>query len=306
MTTGLWRRIKRYVISGRETPKVDLKLTIDLSNKTSKAEFAKDVTAIANTPGGDGFIIIGVQDSKERESHDPNDYVPGFQATGDPDGFHIQMIDALTQFCNRVPTVEYDETKHSKCERSVGVVTVKRSARRPHSLIRSSGEIQQHQIWIRRGTASYPAAVEEIEDMMSETEALPPHLIINLSGHALTPEQLEQIQRMLYIEELIELPAHFEPTQPLRVQIETIVDEMGLTLEEWQSESIVLALPGLAPPASALLAYLHGLRGGFPKVLWLTRDPSTSNFSVGQIVELQELRDLAREIRVTHRSEVLL
>jgi len=304
MTTRLWRRIKRYVVLGRETPKVDLKLTLDLSGKGDKAEFAKDVTAIANTPGGDGFIILGVQDMKERQGDDPNNYIPGFQAVNGPDAFHIQMVDALTQFCNRVPTVEYDEVCHPECGRSIGVVTIRRSIKRPHSLIRGSGDIEPHRIWIRRGTASYYASVAEIEDMMGKTEELPAYVVINLSGHPLTPEQKEQIQREMYIEELIELAAHFEPTTPLQSQIERMIDEIGLTLDEWQSKSIVLALPGLAQPASALLAYLHGLRGGFPRVLWIRPHLNdASRYVVGEIIGLQELRDRAREIRATHGNK---
>lgn len=302
MTTYLWRRIKRYIVLGCESPKVDLKLTLDLSGKVNKAEFAKDVTAIANTPGGDGFIIIGIQDIKDRQSINPSDYVPGFRADTSPDAFQIQMIDALTQFCNRVPTIEYDEVEHPECGRSIGVVTIKRSTRRPHSLIRGSGDIEQHQIWIRRGTASYPATVDEIENMMNKSEELPAYIVINLSGHPLTSDQKERIQREMYIEELIELSVHFEPTMPLRPQIDSIVDEIGLTLDEWQSKSILLALPGLAPPASALLAYLHGLRGGFPKVAWIGRSPDASCYTVIDIVGLQELRDAARGIRTVGKN----
>ncbi len=68
MTAALWRRIRRYVETGRETPKIDLKLTQQLSG-SGEAEFVKDVTALANTPGGDGYIVIGVQDAKDRRSN---------------------------------------------------------------------------------------------------------------------------------------------------------------------------------------------------------------------------------------------
>jgi hypothetical protein len=298
MTTQLWRRTRRYVVSGRETPKADLKLTLDLSGKTQKAEFAKDVCAIANTPGGDGFLIIGVKDIKGRQGKDPNDYIPGFQAPGRADAFHRQMVDALTQFCNRVPTIEYDEVRHPECGRSMGVVTIRRSTKRPHSLIRGSGDIQQDQIWIRRGTASYLARVDEIEEMMGSIKELPTSVVINLSGHPLTEKQREQIEQEMYIEELIELPAHFE-SAPIQPQIDRVVDEIDLTIGEWQSKSIVLALPGLAPAASALLAYLHGLRGGFLKVLWIRPHPSNaSRYTVGEIIGLQALRDKGREVRV--------
>ena len=77
MERTLWRRIRRYVETGRESSKVDLKLTMQFSG-AGQAEFVKDVTAIANTPGGDGYIIIGVQDVKDRRSKDPQDYVSWF------------------------------------------------------------------------------------------------------------------------------------------------------------------------------------------------------------------------------------
>ncbi len=86
MTITLWRRIRRYVETGRETPKVDLKLNLQLSG-AGEAEFVKDVTAIADTPGGDGYIIIGIQDSKDRQSSDPCNYVVGFSASGGRDQF---------------------------------------------------------------------------------------------------------------------------------------------------------------------------------------------------------------------------
>lgn len=296
MTLPLWRRVRRYVVSGRETPKVDLKLMLDLAGKSNKAEFAKDVTAIANTPGGDGFIIIGTQDLKDRRSDDPDDYVSGFQAPGTPDAFHIQMVDALTQFCNRVPTIEYDELTHPETGRSIGVVTIRRSTRRPHSLIRGSGDVEQHQIWIRRGTASYPASADEIEAMIS-AEELPPAVVINLSAHPLTDEQENDIRREVYIEELIEVPAHFDPA-PLQPQIEELLEQIGLTIAEWQSKSIALVLPGLAPTAAAFLAHIHGLRGGFPKILWIGPHPDdASHYVVKRFIGLQELRDRARAIR---------
>jgi hypothetical protein len=298
MDTTLWRRIKRYVITGKETPKVDLKQTLDLSGKVERAEFAKDITAIANTPGGDGFIIIGVEDAKDRTSQELKDVVPGFQAENGTDAFHIQMINALTQFCNRVPSIEYDEITPPGLSCNIGVVKIERSTKRPHSLIRASGSIEQHNIFIRRGTATYPASVEEIEEMMGKVVALPPYIVINLSGHPLTPEQQEQILKEVYIEELIELPAHFSSKYPLKGQIEEILDQISLTVDEWQSKSILLALPGLAPTAAALLAYIHGLRGGFPKVLWLERIPDSSQFTVAQLIDLQGIRDQAREIRV--------
>ena len=104
----LWRRIQRHVKTGRESSKVDLKYTLQLSGK-GKAELAKDVTAIANTAGGDGYIIIGVKDVKDRSSKNPKDYVVGFAAQGGPDQFECTINSILSNFCDKAPEIKYDE-----------------------------------------------------------------------------------------------------------------------------------------------------------------------------------------------------
>lgn len=137
----LWRRLARHIESRKETPKVDLKLSLDLSSRIQRAEFAKDVTAIANTPGGDGYFIIDVKDIKDRVSDDVTDYVVGFDP-GDPDQFHRQMVNALTMFCNRVPLVDYDQIRHPATDRTIGVVNIHRSFKKLHGITRASGPMK--------------------------------------------------------------------------------------------------------------------------------------------------------------------
>ena len=138
---------------------------------------------------------------------------------------------------------------------------------------------------------------------MSQVESRPPVTVVSLSAHPLTDEQKEQIQREVYIEELIECPVQFDATKDLRPQIEEIIENIGLTFEEWSSKQIYVILPGIAPGATALLAYIHGLRGGFPKVVWIYQDPKDrSRYIVAQTINLQELRDIARERRAPKRE----
>jgi hypothetical protein len=48
----------------KEHPKLDFKSTwYDLKNEAQINEFIKDNSAIANTPGLDGFIVIGYDDA---------------------------------------------------------------------------------------------------------------------------------------------------------------------------------------------------------------------------------------------------
>jgi hypothetical protein len=302
--SALWRRIKRYVDLGVEAPKVDLKQTLDLSSRDRRAEFVKDVTAIANTPGGDGYLILGVLDNSRcpRDSSRPEDYVVGFSPP-DPDELLRQMVDALSLFCDPVPDVEYEQVTHPETGRTVGVITVKRSSKRPHKIIRSGSGVESHDVFVRRGTATYKATPEEIGEMFEarSTRPLPEVIVINLSGRSLTSRQREQLGREVYIEELIELPVHFDAYRDLAPQVEKIIDDTGLAPEEWSNRNIYLVLPGIAPGAAAFLAAVHGLRGGFPKVVWIYQSPDDhTQYQVAQVVDLQALRDLwdkARKVR---------
>jgi hypothetical protein len=297
MAAALWRRIRRYVETGRETPKVDLKLTLELSGK-GEAEFVKDVTAIANTTGGEGYLIIGVRDAKDRKSNNPSDYVIGFSPPHGSDQFERTAVSLLTKFCSSVPTIEYHEVIHPDCNQTIGVVTIRRSHQKPHALIRASGEIEQHQVWIRRGTASYVATPAEII-AMSQTQDLPASIVVNMSGHPLTEEQRNQIEQRTYIEEEINEPAHCNATNAVEY-VQNLFDKIGLTSEEWNTKSIMLALPGLAPLAAHILAHIHGIKGSFPKVLWIAPHPDDrARYTVGSIADLQAIRDHARERRVT-------
>jgi len=54
------------ILKREEGPKLDFKLRLELWNETGKKELAKDVCAIANSNGGRGHIIIGIEDKTKR------------------------------------------------------------------------------------------------------------------------------------------------------------------------------------------------------------------------------------------------
>jgi len=58
----LWNEIGIVVEEGIEKPKIDLKSSFSLDTSINKEEFVKDVTAIANTKGEVGYIVIGILD----------------------------------------------------------------------------------------------------------------------------------------------------------------------------------------------------------------------------------------------------
>ncbi len=50
------------LIKKNEGLKLDFKQMIDINTESGKKELAKDVSAIANSKGGRGYIIIGIED----------------------------------------------------------------------------------------------------------------------------------------------------------------------------------------------------------------------------------------------------
>ena len=56
----------RSILKREEGTKLDFKLKLELWNETGKKELAKDVCAIANSNGGRGYIIVGIEDKTKR------------------------------------------------------------------------------------------------------------------------------------------------------------------------------------------------------------------------------------------------
>lgn len=125
-------------------------------------------------------------------------------------------------------------------------------------------------------------------------------IIINYS-HPLTPEQLQQLEELLgsKVERVIEIDAHIDLQQPIAPQVAALADQTGLTSKEWQTLPILIVPPSLNFSAVTLLAGLHGRMGYFPPVLRLRPVAGSlpPRFEVAEIINLQEVRDKAREKR---------
>ena len=65
----------KVLLKKEEGTKLDFKLSLDLINESGKKELAKDICAIANSKGGRGYIIIGIEDkTKKIVGIDKEDY----------------------------------------------------------------------------------------------------------------------------------------------------------------------------------------------------------------------------------------
>lgn len=125
-------------------------------------------------------------------------------------------------------------------------------------------------------------------------------LIINFS-HPLTPEQLEQLARLTQqpSPQVVTINVQFDTMRPFADQAQALVDQVGLSPAAWQSMPLLVALPALNYGAAAVLAELHGRCGYFPPLIRLRPVPAVipPRFEVAEIVNLQQIRDEARQSR---------
>jgi hypothetical protein len=276
----LWEVLKSYIETGNETRKVDLKQSLDLSKPTGRTEFAKDVTAMANTGCGAGYLIIGVKDQRKRTVDDPADYIVGFA----PDNFHVfeqRMAQALSNSCNPVPEVRYEEITHPTTSRRIGVIVIPRSFNRPY---KADGRV-----FIRRGTHTARTTEEEVK----QTDR---RILINFA-RPVEDYQIAKLEELLRakVDEVIDVLGVLDDKQPVLPQVRRMFDLIGLTPSEWQSLPIVINIHPLAPAASVVLAWIHGLRGFFPEVVRMARDEQNSRFEVVELLQLQSVRNEIRD-----------
>jgi hypothetical protein len=125
-------------------------------------------------------------------------------------------------------------------------------------------------------------------------------ILLNFA-HPLTREQIAQIEDLSCqkIASVIEIPSQIDSEQPLAPQVVAMADAVGLTPQQWQTESILINLPSLNYSAVLLIAELHGRMGYFPPCVRLrpVKDALPPRFEVVEVLNLQAVRDGARRKR---------
>lgn len=292
----MWDTIWENISLGHETEKIEFKETVDLGNRESKAEFARDISAIANTEGNEGYLIIGVIDKKHRKGDQPEEAVAGFTCD-DTDTIFQQMHDALVDFLHPIPRIEIHSLAQPSTKKQICVVVVPRSYARPHWFKRSGVGVDSHDVWVRRGASCYKANPEEIEQMMRQRRKI---IIINFT-HPLTESQKQAIALELscIIEDEINHEVAFDQSQPFARLAAEAADYIGLRPRIWQGNNIIVNLPGLASAAAAILAELHGRMGHFPPIIRVRPIPQSSPtlYEVAEILNLQSIREESRKTR---------
>ncbi|MDQ2087697.1 putative DNA binding domain-containing protein [Herbivorax sp. ANBcel31] len=140
----LMRLLKR-----EEGPKLDFKAEINLSTYGEKKELAKDVIAMANSRGGRGYIVFGVEDkTKKILGINPKDYK------------EEQIQQVIYNRCDPPVAVSVDLIEFK--EKTLGVLTIYKSNHRPHQMIQNGA------FYIRRGSTTDKARRNEIANLLQE------------------------------------------------------------------------------------------------------------------------------------------
>ena len=280
------------IMSRREEERIDYKSSIDLGNEEGKVELAKDISAIANTPGsGSGYILIGLIDPDKIK--EDVDIFCGYHCDS-IDQFWGQVSQALSKYLDVPPRIACHEILTSS-DKNIVVIEVFQSYNRPHSVKRSSGDFVENQVWIRRGPHSFNANTNEIKEMLQGVRSW---IVINFSTHPFTDVHKEQIRCMGYgiVDQVIEVPMQLDNLQSFDMQVKQFVGSVGLTMHQWKSMPILILLPGFAPAAGVLLALLHGMRGHF--LSFIRMKPAGGLFEVAEVVDLHLIREDGRLARV--------
>jgi hypothetical protein len=125
-------------------------------------------------------------------------------------------------------------------------------------------------------------------------------LLLNFA-HPITPDQLAAIEALTgqAVARIIDIPSQVDVQQPLGPQVTAMADAAGLTSVQWQTEPLLVNPPALNFSAAALLAELHGRMGYFPPLVRLRPLAGSlpRRFEVAEIMDLQSLREAARQLR---------
>ncbi|MEW6418834.1 MAG: ATP-binding protein [Nitrospirota bacterium] len=163
----IWQAIRSTVESGVETPKIDLKSDLSLNQPVEKAEFVKDVTAIANVGENVGYIVIGVRDKKDRVEDDLNDYFIGFDPP-DLETRKQQMNQAIENYISPSILIRHYQLTHSQTGKKILVVEIPSNYNRPYIIKKDIDTLKKGMIFTRCDTHTQVASRDEIIRMTTE------------------------------------------------------------------------------------------------------------------------------------------
>lgn len=165
----------RKLLKKEEGPKLDFKQKLELRTESQKKEFSKDIIAIANSRGGRGYIIYGVQDKTKKIIGVNTNYFSEEK---------FQQI--IYNRCD--PPIPINVEQIEIDNKSVVVITIYAESHKPHQMI------QNGTFYIRRGSTTDIARRSEIANMLQENGLFSYETVIlkNVTTDELDSEQIEK------------------------------------------------------------------------------------------------------------------
>lgn len=130
-----------------EGPKLDFKAILKLNTNSEKKEFTKDVVAIANSKGGRGYIVFGIEDKSKR--------VIGIN----PADYREEKIQQI--ICRRINpplSISVDVVDYKK--KKIAILSIFKSFQVPHQMMQTGA------FYVRRGSTTDFASREEVASML--------------------------------------------------------------------------------------------------------------------------------------------
>ncbi len=138
------------LIKREEGVKLDFKLKLSLEQESSKKELAKDVCAIANSRGGRGYIIIGIEDKSKR--------IVGLEDNEVINEEQVQQI--ITSRCEPPIPISVDNLLIEN--KKVSVITIYDGEQKPYQ-VRENGAF-----YVRRGSTTDTMRKQELLESFEE------------------------------------------------------------------------------------------------------------------------------------------
>lgn len=175
------------LLKQEEGPKLDFKEKIEITTESGKKELSKDVIAIANSQGGRGYLLIGIQDKTKK--------ILGIESKEYSEET-IQQIISLRCDPPLTIRVEYIDIK----EKIICIITIFRSFQKPHQM-RQTGAF-----YIRRGSTTDFARRDEIASMLQYNGIINNELIplFNMSLDVYDKELILKYLKRINLEDQIE------------------------------------------------------------------------------------------------------
>jgi predicted HTH transcriptional regulator len=147
------RKKLEILLKREEGIKLDFKQKIDIDIESGRKELAKDVCAIANSRGGRGYIVIGIEDKSKKAVG-----VQGKSYTEE----QIQQI--VSSRCEPPIPIAYELMEYES--KTIGILTIYDGGQKPYQM-RETGAF-----YIRRGSTTDTMRTQEIASALQESYAL--------------------------------------------------------------------------------------------------------------------------------------